>query len=317
MPDLPLVSIVTPSFNQAPFLEQAIRSVLEQDYPRLEYLIVDGGSTDGSVEIIRRHADRLAWWVSEPDRGQAEAVNKGLARARGEIVAWLNSDDFYLPGALNEAVQAFRQNPQAGLVYGDVLAVDEAGRALNLLRYGNWGVAGLMEFRIIGQPAVFLRRAALDQAGLLDPSYHCLLDHHLWLRVAQVSGMAHLAKTLAAARYHLAAKNLARPLEFAAEVERLAAWMSTQPALADLLAQNRRRVEAGARSLAAFYLIEGGEPRRALAEYRRAFLAHPPTVLRSWKRVAYALLSLTGLGKARRLYLAARRRRKFETRNAK
>jgi GT2 family glycosyltransferase len=308
MPDLPLVSIVTPSFNQAQFLEQTIRSVLGQETPRLEYIIVDGGSTDGSAGIIEKYADRLAWWVSEPDRGQAEAINKGLARARGEIVAWLNSDDFYLPGALTEAVRAFQQNPQAGLVYGDVLAVDETGRALNLLRYENWGLAGLMEFRIIGQPSVFLRRAALEQAGPLDPSYHYLLDHHLWLRVAQSAGMVYLPKTLAAARYHLAAKNIAHPMEFAQEIERIAAWMPSQPALADLLAQNRKRAEAGMHSLSAFYLVDGGQPRRALTEYGRAFSAHPPTALRAWKRAAYALLSLIGLGRLRRVYLSARRK---------
>lgn len=317
MPNLPLVSIVSPSLNQAQFLEQAIQSVLGQGYQRLEYIIVDGGSTDGSAEIIRRYADRLAWWVSELDTGQAEAINKGLRRARGEIVAWLNSDDVYLPGAVAEAVRAFQAYPEAGLVFGNVLAIDEAGRTLNLLRYGDWNLADLMAFRIIGQPAVFLRRSALEQAGSLDTSYHYLLDHELWLRMAQVSGMRYLPKTLAAARYHLAAKNIAHPMEFAQEVQRIASWMESQPALADLLAKNRKCIQAGRHSLSAFYLVEGGESRLAMEEYKRAFAAHPPTVLRAWKRVAYAMLNLLGLGRLRRVYLAARRQKALTMKDTK
>jgi glycosyltransferase involved in cell wall biosynthesis len=104
--DLPLVSIVTPSFNQAQFLEQAIRSVLTQDYPRIEHLVIDGGSTDGSLDVIQRFQAELAYWESEEDRGQADAINKGFRRARGEIVAWLNSDDLYLPGTVSSAVKA-------------------------------------------------------------------------------------------------------------------------------------------------------------------------------------------------------------------
>jgi glycosyltransferase involved in cell wall biosynthesis len=157
-----LVSIVTPSFNQADYLEQTIQSVLAQDYPWIEYIIIDGASTDGSVEIIERYAGRLAWWVSEPDRGQAEAINKGLQRANGEIVAWLNSDDLYLPGAVSRAVAALQANHALGLVYGDALTIDAQGRPIHSLVFGEWGLEELIRFRIICQPAVFMRRLPYD-----------------------------------------------------------------------------------------------------------------------------------------------------------
>ncbi|HNJ13431.1 MAG TPA: glycosyltransferase family 2 protein, partial [Anaerolineales bacterium] len=123
-----LVSIITPSYNQAAYLEQTLLSVLNQDHAPIEYIVVDGASKDASVEIIKKYSDRLAYWVSEKDGGQAEAINKGFARATGEIIAWLNSDDYYLPGAVSAAVKMFEANPEMVLVYGNMLAVDEYGK---------------------------------------------------------------------------------------------------------------------------------------------------------------------------------------------
>ncbi|HSO26669.1 MAG TPA: glycosyltransferase, partial [Anaerolineales bacterium] len=134
----PLVSIITPSYNQNRFLEATMRSILQQEGVRIEYIIVDGGSQDGSVETIRRYDERLAWWVSEPDRGQAEAINKGFARAQGEIVAWLNSDDLFLPGAAVAAAAALQGQPDAGFVFGDALTIDAHGRPLNRLDFRHW-----------------------------------------------------------------------------------------------------------------------------------------------------------------------------------
>jgi glycosyltransferase involved in cell wall biosynthesis len=140
------VSIITPSYNQAAFLEHTIQSVLSQGIPELEYIIVDGGSTDGSIDIIQKYADQLAWWVAEPDAGQADAINKGFRRATGEVVAWLNSDDLYAPGAIAQAVAVLEKNPDTGMVYGNAVSFDQDGFPLNDLIFGDWGLAGLLEF---------------------------------------------------------------------------------------------------------------------------------------------------------------------------
>ena len=184
MSQTPLVSIVTPSYNQAHFLEETIQSVLAQDYPNLEYWVMDGGSTDGSVEVIQKYASKLSGWVSEKDGGQADAINKGLQRANGEIVAWLNSDDLYRPGAIQSAVSIFQENPEVGLVYSDVDSIDADGEIFNRMRYDQWGLKDLMAFNILGQPGVFFKRSVLENSGYLDLSYQYLLDHHLWLRMA-------------------------------------------------------------------------------------------------------------------------------------
>ncbi len=300
------VSIVTPSFNQARFLEQTIRSVLEQGYPSLEYFVIDGGSTDSSVEIIQKYADKLTGWVSEKDQGQADAINKGLKQAHGEIVAWVNSDDYYLPGAIQIAVETFHQHPEAGLVYGDVLSVDENSQTFNRQTFKPFNLLDLMSFQIISQPAVFMRRSVLEQAGLLDTSFHMLLDHHLWLRMARVSSMRYVPKTLAAARYHTKAKNLANTADFGREAFRIVDWMSSSPEFSPGFEQHKTRILGGAHRLDAFYLLDGSQYRAALSAYQRAFQFYPPAVFKDWHRLVYAALSLVGLAHLRAFYIDLR-----------
>jgi glycosyltransferase involved in cell wall biosynthesis len=292
----PLVSIITPSYNQAEFLEQTIRSVLDQSYPNLEYLIVDGGSKDGSVEIIRKYADRLAWWVSEPDSGQAAAINKGLARARGDFVAWLNSDDVYRPEAVHQAVSALIADPAVGFVYSDLDSIDSRGDVFNTIRYAQYDLLDLLSFRIIGQPSVFMRREILQRAGALDESYHLLLDHQLWIRMARIAPAKYLPTTLAAARHHPSAKNVAQASRFGQEAFRILDWAAGEPVLSDLVRKHERRVQAGAHRLNARYLLDGGEPRSALGAYWKALRLNPRFALAHWRRMLFALGSAIGLG---------------------
>ena len=204
------ISIVTPSFNQAPFLEETILSVLDQDYPDVEYIIVDGGSTDGSLEIIRRYADRLAWWISEKDRGQTDAINKGFAHASGDILAWLNSDDTYRPGALREAAESFAAHPEAGLIYGDADYIDENSRVIGRFPAAQTDYARLRRGYVhIPQQAAFFRADLWRKVGPLDPSFYFAMDYDLWLRLAREAPLIYTRQRWANFRLHSGAKTIA------------------------------------------------------------------------------------------------------------
>ncbi len=301
-----LVSIITPSYNQAAYLEQTIRSVLEQDYPRIEYIVVDGASTDGSVEIIKKYESKFAYWVSEKDRGQAEAINKGFARATGDIVAWLNSDDYYLQGAVSAAVKIFEENPEVVLVYGDMLAVDEHGKTFNTLTYGQLSLEDLLCFRIIGQPAVFMRRSALQKTDGLNLDFHFLLDHLLWTQLARQGRILHVNQVWSAARYHAEAKNRAKAAEFGREAFRILEVAAQDNDLALVLAKVNRRARASANRVDARYLLDGGQPAKALSAWMRALFIHPPTALARINIFVSSVLSLLGLGRLRDAVLKAR-----------
>lgn len=310
MDDIPLVSIITPSFNQAAFLEETILSVLSQDYPAIEYWVVDGGSSDGSVEIIKRYAHKLSGWVSEKDAGQADAINKGLRWAKGDILAWINSDDLYRPGAISSAVAKLRGNPEVGLVFSDVDSIDNDGQIFNRMRYGHWQLADLMTFNIIGQSSVFFCRSALEEAGYLDPSYHYLLDHQLWLRMALVTRLKYVpGEVWAAARIHAGAKNVAEGAGFGQEAYRLVGWMHADQRFEPYLKNRTHKVWAGAHRLNAFYLLDSGKPGEALRAYWRGFWKHPRTVLQDWRRILFALLSPFGVDRLRTTYLERRKKR--------
>ena len=205
----PLVSIVTPSYGQARFLENTIRSVFDQDYPNIEYIIVDGGSTDGSVEIIRRFADRLAWWVSEKDRGQTDAINKGFARAKGDILAWLNSDDTYAPHAVTEAVEFLRAHPEVGLVYGDANFIDENGSVLCRFPAAQTDYRRLRQGYVhIPQQASFWRADLWRKVGPLDPSFYFAMDYDLWVRLSKLAPVQYVPRLWANFRLHAQGKTI-------------------------------------------------------------------------------------------------------------
>jgi glycosyltransferase involved in cell wall biosynthesis len=221
MASIPRISIVTPSFNQASYLEEAIQSVLAQRYPALEYIVIDGGSNDGSQDIIHRHADKLAYWRSEPDRGQVHAINEGLERATGELFAFLNSDDLLLPGALWSVAKAFASTKRTWIC-GDTLLFGE-GQALDfrpsVVPRGP-GHALAWAYRA-AQPAMFWRRRILGSG--FDETWRYDFDHDLYVRLL-IAGheCVHIPAPLAAYRLHPASKTVAEPDRFEEEFDRIA-----------------------------------------------------------------------------------------------
>ncbi len=208
-PNSPLVSIITPSFNQARFLESTIRSVLDQDYPNFEYILVDGGSADGSEEIIRRYSDRLAWWVSEKDRGQTDAINKGFTHAKGEILAWLNSDDTYEPHAITEAVGFLRDRPEIGLVYGDANFIDGNGHIIGRFPAAQTDYRRLRQGYVhIPQQASFWRAGLWKRVCPLDPSFYFAMDYDLWVRLAALAPVLYIPRLWANFRLHTQGKTI-------------------------------------------------------------------------------------------------------------
>ena len=303
----PLVSIVIPSYNQAAFLEQTIKSALEQDYPYLEHILVDGASTDNSVEIIQKYGNQLAWWVSEKDKGQGDAINKGMAHAKGQIVAWLNSDDCYLPAAISAAVEAFEANPDAVMVYGNMLAIDENEVVTNTFKYRQLTLEDLLCFQIIGQPAVFMRREVFEQVNGLDPNFHFLLDHHLWIKIAAEGKIVHIPQIWSAARYHSEAKNRAQASQFGREAFQILDWAAADQYFAPILARLARRARASAHRVDARYLLDSGQPAQALAAWTRALATHPATAFERMNIFVSALLMLVGLQKLRAWFLKRRK----------
>lgn len=226
MPNRLQISIVTPSFNQGHFLEETIKSVLEQNYPNLEYIIIDGGSNDESVDVVKKYTNQLAYWVSEPDRGQSHAINKGFGRCTGDIIAWINSDDLYLPGTFSFIADFFANNPDVDLVYGDAEIIDETGKFL--MHRKELSTDYLMGFLVgwgflIPQPAAFWRKSVLEHMGYLNEAFHYAMDYEFWQRTAEQKKIQHITRTFARQRYHRKAKTLHMPKDprFISEIDRL------------------------------------------------------------------------------------------------
>jgi GT2 family glycosyltransferase len=237
--------------------------------------VIDGGSTDGSTDVIRRYADHLTYWVSEPDSGQGEAINKGWARCRGDLVAYLNSDDYYLPGAISAVVAAWLARPDAGVICGQAHWVDERGTPLQTTRARRSAQQLLDRLESLPQPAVFVTRAVLDRVGLFDPTLHYSLDKEYYLRALGNFDIVYLDQVLACMRLHDAAKSVAAPANFAPEQLRVARRIVERADHYPRLTVTPAKVFSRAHLVAARFLFMAGRYRPALRQLARAYRLSP------------------------------------------
>ena len=216
-PITPLVTIVTPSYNQGRFIRETIESVLSQDYRPIEYMVFDGGSTDETTEVLKSYGDRF-YWVSEKDNGQSNAVNKGWSRASGQILGWLNSDDIYLPGAISRAVDFLNHHPEVVAVYGEGYHIEEDGRIIERYPTEPFNRQRLTETCYICQPTVFIRKAVLEEIGLLDENLRYCMDYDLWFRIARRYDFGYLTEYLACTRFYRGTKTLGQKVQVHKEI---------------------------------------------------------------------------------------------------
>lgn len=309
--EYPTVSIITPTYNQASFLRDTIESVLGQDYPHVEHIILDDGSTDETASILSEYTGRLAW-ESQPNMGQTPTINKGWQRCRGEILTWLNSDDTFLPGALTRAVELLQQKPEVGIVYGDTLFTEADGTPIapNQSR----GTFNYQKFVVecenpIPQPSAFIRRSVVEDVGLLDPHYYYFMDWDFWLRAGARHSIEYVPELFSTYRLHPESKTVAQSARAAPELER----MYQNYFALDYVPPEIRRVRNQALANMYFssggYYIKGNDRKSAARIAMKALRTYPALVFDS-SMVHKFLYCLAGerrmYQKGRQIYRGAR-----------
>jgi glycosyltransferase involved in cell wall biosynthesis len=276
-----LVSIVTTSYQQARYLEETMRSVLEQDYPRLEYIVVDDGSTDGSVEIIRRYADRLAWWTAQENQGQPRALNLGFEHATGDLLGFLSSDDLLLPGAISRLAAEFERDPELVLVYGGAINVDERSQPFRTAWSADWDVALMARTArmVVPQPAALWSRRAWELAGPFNERAWSWFDAEFFLRAGTLGRVARIDEPVAAFRLHPESKQMSRHEQMAEDSIRFADefWGGELPAA---LRPHARAGRAGQYRRASLALYAAGDVERARRLFLRSLLLSPRGIRR-------------------------------------
>ncbi|MFN2468623.1 MAG: glycosyltransferase family 2 protein [Gaiellaceae bacterium] len=302
----PTVSIVTPSFDQEAFLEETIRSVLDQDYAAIEYVVVDDGSRDGSIEIIRRYEHRLAWWTRQENAGQVAAINRGFARTSGEYMGFVNSDDTLLPGAVTTMVEALEGDPDLVMVYGDAVYTDADSRETGYLPSRTWDPPRMVRRadNHVVQPSSLWRRSAWEAAGPLNELGYYFFDFEFYLRLSALGPVRRLAQPLSTYREHAASKTMGSGARKAADYLRFADEFLAGEALPPELRPHARQGRSSAYIAAGDYLYDELDLPAARRALWGALALYPRNASR--RSVSLALKSLLPEPAVRRL--RARRR---------
>ncbi len=280
--DRPLVSVVTPTFNQAEFLRDTLESVLTQDYPNIEYLVLDDGSTDETPGILSEYTGRLEW-ESQANMGQTPTINKGWERSHGDIITWLNSDDTFLPGAVGKAVNYFQQHPNIDIVFGDSLFTSADGSPIEPSK----PQAGFDYSRFVAechnpipQPSAFIRRSVIENIGLLDPGYYYFMDWDFWLRAGLDHSIAYFPELLSTYRLHEASKTVAQAVKAAPELEYMYRKFFALPNLREEIRCLEREAMMNMFFTSAEYYLQGGSRRAARRMAIKTLQTYPGAFLR-------------------------------------
>ncbi|MEE8471430.1 MAG: glycosyltransferase family 2 protein [Dehalococcoidia bacterium] len=270
-----MVSIVTPSLNQGRFIEETILSVKNQTYPRIEHIVVDGGSTDETLDILRKYGDSLIW-MSEPDSGQSDAINKGWRMANGEILAYLNSDDTYMPWAVQTAVEFLAENPGVAMVYGNGDFTNEHGEVTRHYETSEFDLKRMLcSHNHVPQPTVFFRKEVLDEIGYFDTELHLAMDQDYWIRISVKFRIEHVPKTLATMRFHPGAKIPSQYHRTVYDHLRILDKFYAGPDPPQPLLSYRRRAYGAVYLRASINCRSAHQPGMALKHLAKAFITNP------------------------------------------
>jgi glycosyltransferase involved in cell wall biosynthesis len=272
---LPLVSIVTPSYNKGSFVEETILSVKNQTYHHIEHIVMDGGSTDETLDILRKYDDSLIW-ISEPDEGQSDAINKGWRMSKGEILAYLNADDTYMPEAVQTAVEFLHNNPDVGMVYGDADFTDKHGEVTGHYQTGEFDLKRMLcSHNHVPQPTVFFRRDVLDKVGYLDSDLHLAMDLDYWIRISLKFRIEHIPQTLATMRFYPEAKIPSLYYKAVYEHLRILDKFYSTPELSEEIRAFKRQAYGAVHLRASIDYLRAHYKVKALKHLMKALLLHP------------------------------------------